>query len=469
MFEKNNILYDAKTKYKNIVIPDKIDDYVKSGIEKGKVSKKSTFHKKFTTTAACLVLITFVTFIRVSPTFAAYLSNVPILQYFVELINYDKGLKSAVENDFVQHIGKSDEHDGIIFTVDDVIIDEERMIISYTTKNKNDDEFFSVYLADVTDDKNNGISALIGAGDSERDEKHPSKSHGIITLDFGEDTSIPNIFVIKPTLIKSENGDYTSDKMINDSKSGKSTVLEDFKVSFTVDKTKFENLKKSYEINKTVEIEGQKIIFENASISPTRITVKVTFDSSNTKQIFSFKDLEIIDEQGTVYGTVLNGAVASYTDEFHRKLYFESNYFDNPGHLYLKGSSMSALDKDKLHVKVDLENKKLLTSPDDNLILEEVRKGTDKIRLAFQYNINDELASNHQHFNFHSKFQDIAENSYHSNNISIRMYNDEDKDIQYTREIVFKIPSNENYQNPIILTISDYPTKITRDFIIKIK
>jgi uncharacterized protein DUF5643 len=194
----------------------------------------------------------------------------------------------------------------------------------------------------------------------------------------------------------------------------------------------------------------------------------VAFDPSNTKQIFRFQDLKIVDEQGTIYGTVPNGAVASYTDEFHRKLYFESNYFDNHQHLYLKGSSMSALDKDKLHVKVDLENKKLLTSPDNNLILKEIRKGTDKIRLVFQYNMNDKLASNHQHFNFDSTFQDIAGNSYDISNKSMCLYNDQDNNIEYTREIVLNIPANEDYQNPIILTISDYPSKIIGDFTIKV-
>jgi hypothetical protein len=477
MYEKiEKELSTAKIDYDNIDISDKIDEYIKVGMEKGKASKKIKKKRNIINIAACLMFVCFITLIRVSPTFAATLSKVPVLKYIVQLINYDKGLKSAVENEFIQHIGVSDEHNGIVFTVDDVIIDEERMIIFYTIENKEDDYFVELYGVDVKDKENEYLNACLSYGwVDERDEHDSSKSHGKISISFTEESTIPEIFIVEPILIKSqrEDGcvieviDENEDKNRTNQKNKEFEPKNGWHVEFLVDKSRFENMKQIYNIDKTVDIEGQKITFKSIAISPTRSAVKVEFDSSNTKKIFSFENLKLVDENREEWAP--KGVTAAFTGENTRTLYFESNYFTEPKELYLKGSSFYALDKDKLKFKVrlDLENKKLLDSS-QNLIEFVGMKNMDKSEVVLKFLINRDVENYKYSFGslFDSEFEDGIGTKYNIDHRTCSMKTSEHGD-----DIILNIyiKANEKYKSPLTFTLNNYPTRIKKEFKIRIK
>lgn len=122
-------LLQAKPRSLDIPIPAEIDVYIHRGLAQGiKVQKAGRF-RKWSILAACFLLVIFLTSVRVSPAVAAAIQRIPGLGYIVELINYDKGLQSAVENDFIQPLGLSDEHENVVFTVDGIIMDESSLVI----------------------------------------------------------------------------------------------------------------------------------------------------------------------------------------------------------------------------------------------------------------------------------------------------------------------------------------------------
>lgn len=127
-------LEKSKSAYSQITIADKKSDLaILEGIRRAnalKVKKKRLLPIKILLAASILMLV-FITSVRISDTVAAYASNIPGLEKAVELIRNDKGLLAAAENEHIQKVNFSDEHEGFKVTVDSVIHDESNLIVFF--------------------------------------------------------------------------------------------------------------------------------------------------------------------------------------------------------------------------------------------------------------------------------------------------------------------------------------------------
>src|SRR5699024_11971452 len=151
-----------KEKHRDIPVPAHIDHYIRAGIDQASKKKKRNFRAVLSSVSIAAVIFLFVVSVRVSPVFASYAGQIPGLDRLVELIRGDKGLESAVKNDFVQVIGKSDTHDGITFTVDEIIADEAKMIIFYTLEADQDYHYLMLGDLEITDENGENMAAEIG-------------------------------------------------------------------------------------------------------------------------------------------------------------------------------------------------------------------------------------------------------------------------------------------------------------------
>lgn len=113
-------------------LPKDIDSYIINGIEKANKKKRGIRIRRGAGIASILTLVVFFSMIRMSPAFASYISAIPGMDYIVDLIQWNKGLQSAVDNEFIQNINVSDEHQGIVFTVNDIIVDNTSMVVFYS-------------------------------------------------------------------------------------------------------------------------------------------------------------------------------------------------------------------------------------------------------------------------------------------------------------------------------------------------
>lgn len=132
MFEKEERkLEEWRREYEKVEIPRDIDDYIRSGIRKGK-KRTGLPSWRVGMVAASILLVIFFTTIKVSPVFANYVSTIPGMERIVELIRNNKGILSAVENDYLQEVGITREENGISLTIDAIIVDEMQMLVFYT-------------------------------------------------------------------------------------------------------------------------------------------------------------------------------------------------------------------------------------------------------------------------------------------------------------------------------------------------
>lgn len=432
MYEKEEErLRTMKEDYDELDIPvERLD----AAIQRGVMKAKQPAHPKrkpwlISISMAAILILSLLTAIRVSPAVASYVSILPGMEKIIERISTDKGLMDAVNHNHIQKIGVTDEYDGLKVTVDSIIVDKQQMKVFYSfegTPRKEDLQIIpSLQTMEGNDlEVSSGFSTINledGKGDSE------------VTFYFDEpqrEKELKLLLTLKP-----EKYDFT------------------FLIKLNPDA--YEKQKKSYLLNKTVEVEGQNITFKNITTYPLRTEIEVEFDPDNTKKLFTFEDLQIVNERGEVWGEIKNG-IKGQGDNDNRTFYLESNYFQNPDHLYLTFSSIRALDKDQLLIKIDPKTGELLQGPPDHVI-SNVR--VTKSEVIYKVNMDSEL-----HYELTSRIRNAKGEDIYGGSTST--YSEEGADVH---EVSIRYERKKIVPGPIILEISDYPMVIKKNVKLKIK
>ncbi len=437
---------DVRQELDRIEVPlEKLGAAVKRGMAEARQRRARLRSKRMGASAASILLLASLLSIRYSPVVAAYAEDIPGLDAVVHWIRGDKGIELAIANDFMQPIGLAQEHGGVKLTIDGLLADESRLIIFYTIEDSRDhDDQADIIGVDITD--GDGIPLReygIGYGMPDYGSKPgASQGRGTIDITFQEGIQVPSAIQL-------------SLKLETEEQAASSAAL--WRYSILIDRSKFEGLHEVIDINQQVTIEEQRITFGTMTILPTSIALEVAYEPGNTKHISEFDDLELVDEAGNVFGKITNGVTGTLKDEHHSILYFQSNYFMKPKELYLRASSMKALDKNKLKMLVDLENEALLTQPDDRISLTGIGEEGDDLVLHFNLDNSDPRDALRSYGIFSSIFHDAAGFEHHSNRSGFS-----------SSEIQYYIPKG-SYEGPITLNIDYYPTRIEGDILLRLK
>ncbi|MCM3616563.1 DUF4179 domain-containing protein [Sutcliffiella horikoshii] len=444
-------LMEWKKQYGNMEVPDNIDDFIRSGIRKGKKRYVPPF-LRFGMVAASILLLIFLTTIRVSPAFANYVSTIPVFERIVEIIRDNKGIMSAVENDYLQEIGITEYASGISMSIDAIIADEVRMIVFYTIESDRDWSNFHLENISLLTESGEEFDQYGVSYGSVGDLKRGEKVSGEIQFHYPDGKSIPENFILK-TGIK-ENG---------------TLIGEDFHFSVDVDVEKFSAIKKNIDISETIEVGGLFFQFDRMEIHPTQIALFLNYPESNSHEIFRFDDIALEDENGNRW--VHDGQ--QFSEGNKRILYFQSNYFSEPEKLNLVFSSFTALPKEEVEVLVDLEAERFIKRPSDHRLKKvwvEKSQG-DSNGLYFQVEVDNE----HQD-TFFSPFgftiTDAKGTVTEAEGIT-SAYPTRSNGISNNTDPVLHehglILDTENMVSPIRLIIQDYPSRIKEQVQLNIK
>ena len=417
---------------------EQLDGAILQGFERAKreqMKKRKVHIRKYGMLAAvALLLVTLVTTIRISPTFAHAVSSIPGLEKIVAMIHYDEGLTAAIENDYFQEINASQTKGNLTLIIDGVILDESGMNVFYTAKS--DDSLKSAQIQNVE-----LRNVEIGLSSSNHGMWHEDQAikevSDRIDFHFAESTKLNDLtFSLRMTI----------------NETGKDI---EFIIPFTVP----ENVKKSHKflLNREEEIEHQKFTIEEVIIHPLRIEVRISINPNNSKKILQFSDLRLEDENGEVWGSSLSGISGRGIGEHEQIIFLQSNYFEKPKELYLRINKLQALNKDEATVIIDTEKNILLNSPSDGrLKLAESNKSHIDVFLS--------QAEEDEHFSFTTYKIKDANGKLIQSPSSAMLYASGEMESHFVVDL-----ETTDYKNPIQLEIDNYPNYIDGNVKIELK
>ncbi|WP_301109894.1 DUF4179 domain-containing protein [Sporosarcina sp.] len=435
--EKLNQLKDQLDSYP---LPlSEADQVIREGMERAKRETQQVRKRRkrvFSSIAVvALLLLTFVTSIRVSPAFANAVASIPGMEKFVELIAMDKGLDAAIQNDYYQEIGASQTVGDLTLTVDGVIMDESGMNVFYTIDSESSLE--RIRIKSVNLSMEGGMpEGSVSYGSPQEESENIRKYTDRIDFHFAE-------------LYTSENRSFDLEV---------ETLLSGERAEFSVPFTLPEKIKSSdvYTLNQQVEIDSQKFTVETVTISPLRVGVKIVLDPDNPMKILGFEDMRLEDEKGEVWSSIRNGTSAFGEVDGRSQTYFlQSNYFSQPKKLYLRMNKVQAVKQEEAIAEINTETGEWFNQPSDQKI---------KLLEWDKYHVKLKMPSEAEDAVHHDLFSTITDAAGKEvNNPSTGMYTTEGFDYW---DYSF---SPTEYQNPLKLELSAYPNYLEGDVKVELK
>ncbi|MBO0586845.1 DUF4179 domain-containing protein [Sporosarcina sp. E16_8] len=291
---------------------------------------------------AVIVLLLFVTSIRVSPVFAQAVAKIPGFSPFVGMIAYDKGISDIVENNYYEELGIVVTQGDYTLTLQNVVADHSGMTIFYKLESPFDLSKVSITSLEVTQQ---GIPFGVASSYIVSQTGNRTIQEDKFEITSADDLSYGNM-------------SFEFNLHVSDA------VETKFAVPFTL--TKPIEQPKVYELNQAVVVDGQTIDIKQLKISPLRAEIRLAADEQNTMQLLNFTSVRLIDENGEDWGQPRDsGRGFGNLRDGEVGIFMQSNYFRQPKKLTLVMERIEALPKGSDYFEVDFEKQKVLYVPSE--------------------------------------------------------------------------------------------------------
>lgn len=429
-------LRELKSQLERQSLPlEEADQMILAGIAKAKADRSKQKRRRkgitWTVAMAAILVLAFVTSIRVSTAFANTVASIPGMEPFVAMIEQDKGLQAIFEEDYYQKIGVAQTVENVTMTIDGVILDETGMNVYYTIASSEKMKAGSVNTIEITNSRPMP-DAGIGYGGMGANDVYSYQE--IMDLTFSERTIFNDLT-------------FTVDAEME---------IDGKKVAFSIPFEVPEQTKpsKPFVLNETAELEGQQFSVDEVVISPLRTAVQVTFDPANSKKILSFEDMRLVDEKGEVWSEIANGITAFGSEEGKTTYTFflQSNYFSAPKKLYLQINKAQAIKQEQAFLEVNTDTKELLTYPDG-----------PQLQLVNANRSGIELVSPVKDF-YNHPFSTAIDALGKELTISSSSMHEDDEGTHWNPTF-----ETTSYTNPIRIELSAYPTYIEGNVKVEVK
>ncbi len=323
----------------------------KAVVSKRKRIKKAYFIPLGTLAAMFLV---FTALVNLSPAFASACSEIPILNRLVEAVSMSPSLTKAIENDFVQEIGQEQTKDGVTARIEYVIVDQKQLNIFYTLES---DKYKSLAA-------NPEISLTEGYFLSQEGPLESSANKLQKTVVEFADGKMPSSLTLTlsvydgsyfyATNTSEPTQDSRDENYLSEHKAEKLDYFTEFSFDLTFDPS-FTAAGKAISVNKSFEIDGQKLTLDSVEVYPTQTRFHFSADENNTAWL---KDLDFYfeNEKGERFDGISNGVTASGEPDtpMMSTYMLESAYFYDADKLslHITGATWLGKDKERMHVNL---------------------------------------------------------------------------------------------------------------------
>jgi hypothetical protein len=350
---------------------EKLNRAIALGAEEGRRRriqfKRSRWSLGMGVSVVCIFLL-LTAFVRVSPSFAEALKEIPGLSGFVELIARDSSLINAIENKYIQPVNKSAAGERHKLTVEGIIADEGRMVIFYSGEGPGvwgEEDLHHIKL----DGEGKEIQAGIGYSSFPTGEVEKATGRAVATyinVIFADAIKVPEQVRLQVNM---------QDEWLE--------------VAFPVEHERFVGMREEIVLNETLSVSDQRFTLENVVISPLQVRVKIVSDPANPLRTNSLLNLALVDEKGHLYRWTGGMGELDNVMTFH----FQSSYFEKPKQLKLVADGVRLSERNETLV-VNTETGETIYTPNDKLELERVFTRGDKLMLSVIADGLDEYEEN---------------------------------------------------------------------------
>lgn len=261
---------------------ERLDAALRNGLERERRHAVRISRKRLSLQlglSAVFVLLLLTAFVRVSPSFAAIMKEIPGFGGFVELIEGDKTLVSALDNEFIQPMSLTDEKNGFKLTFNGVIADDNRLVILYTGEGPGITSETEIEDFKLLKENGEGVRGAIGFSQLGGDKEEA----GSVMYDYF-DASL-------------QEGDAMPENIDLNVK------LKDqwLRINVPIDHSRFAGMREEIAVNEVIELDGQRLTVKSIVITPLQVRVIVKADPDNKLQTNGMIDAVLKDENGRIY------------------------------------------------------------------------------------------------------------------------------------------------------------------------
>ena len=335
--------------------PEALENTVERALTREKTCRKK---KRFWgipvgSLAACFAL--FLLLVNCFPTFAAACEGLPVLGGLAEALQFDKSLRLAVENEYVQPLGLSQTENGITARVEYLIVDQKNVNIFFRFFAKDGRPLRAGYSADTP-----GCVSVMENLDLMEDGT--LRRIGIMATD-----ELPDTLALT---LRAYDGEYGSDDL-----AAEFHFTIEYDPSFTAQG-------EVIPVGTAFTLEGQTLIVDRAEIYPTHMRLIIQEAAENTAELASL-DFCLTDDRGRTYDAGAGCLIRMGTAENGEYCYLvESPWFQNGKSYTLHIRGAQFLSKDRPPVRVDLRAKTAERLP-DGVSLKDVQRQSDMWVILF--------------------------------------------------------------------------------------
>lgn len=300
------------------------------------------------------VFAAFVLLVNTSVPFAMACGGVPVLKELAAAVAFSSSLREAVEHDYVQYIGQKQTVEGLTMVIDYAIADKRQVNFFYHFEGEAGLSVNGIPRLAAPGGGTLGPHSTQGGGEL----AVGAQELGQITADF-VDTDVPGRMELTYQVERLRREDHSPATAAPQAVTGapeeaSDPVLFTFTFDISLDPAALSQ-GRVIEINRWMELEGQRVLVESAEIYPTHLRVNLADDPDNTAWLKSLR-FYIEDEAGRRNEAISNGISATGTTDtpFMGSMHQESTFFWQSEHLTLHITGAEWLDKDLENVKVDL-------------------------------------------------------------------------------------------------------------------
>ena len=336
--------------------------------------------QKAVAVAAC-TLVVFTSAVNLSPAFASAAANVPIVRELVKAVAFDPSMKAAIEHDYVQLVKKTATDNGFTLKVEYLVADPRNLTVYYkmneiTERNSQDgpDYQFDFDLLDMNGENMEGYGASWDYPISE-DEKEALNA---VKFNFSGEETLPEQVQLRLIVKEAQPLSPEDQKKLDEArnKTGLAGSIASFEeprpeykevanmiVPLTIDKDTLFNVR-TLNMNRTVELDGQRIVFDKVEIYPTQIRVLWHTDETNTHLIDGLR-IELQSKERGKWQGISNGVSGiGATDSPERQTWLESNWFSDEEEYQLVITQYALIPKDKRMVSYDYSTNTFTNLPE---------------------------------------------------------------------------------------------------------